>query len=623
MINSLSGSKLPAVLLGSSLGALLGLAEASTLLWTGVLTFGVRGAALSYLSIASGVYSILGLALALAVLLAARVLAFSPLRPSLRSTLAAIPALLTFYSVCVLGHYFLEYPIRSSGFLLTLGAAALLSSALWGWLPRSSPRAVTTSPSRGLFYRLILAAAPAAIVILLAAQGVSLATAPRLPPPKHSSNVLLITLDTLRPDRIGAYGYAAAKTPNLDRLAQSGALFRQAYTPIVLTGPAHAAILTSGYPVDHLMKENGQRIGARARTLAEIFRGEGYQTFAAVSVVHLDGHYSSLDRGFQSFRSSGRLSPFMCLSAFRIANTVMARLGFSGLWTPFRRGSLTVDDFTDWLEAHHREPFFAWIHIYDAHYPYGTGKAEAARAESLCSEIVNGTARENDPRVEQVSLLYDHGVASADFQVGRAVDALSKLGLRSNTLIVVASDHGETLVNPSVQRQYWFHHADVYEDTAHVTMIMSYPGKISPGVEIDSPVSLLDVAPTTLSLLGLDPGLQHFRGVDLVPLLDHRSLGGTRSCLMTQHAPNIPGLESWAVRQGCWKLVLRNPQGPVELYNPCQNSTESLNLAPKFPEIVTRLESCFRAHGRFFDVPGAPLSPLLSVAAGLHQLGYL
>jgi|GEM_PF-1452247 len=622
MINSLSGSKLPAVLLGSSLGALLGLAEASALLRIGVLSFGVRGAALSFLLISSGVYAIAGLALALAVLLAARVQAFSPLRPSLRSTVAVIPALLTFYSVVVLGHYFFEFPIHGSAFLLTLGAATLLSAALWWFLPWTGPRTAGAPPSRRLFRRLLLAVAPMTILILLAAQVVSLATARMLPSPSQPGNVVLVTLDTLRPDRVGAYGYSAAKTPNLDRLAQSGALFRQAYTPVVLTGPAHAAILTSGYPVDHLLKNNGQRIAGKRRTLAEIFREAGYQTFAAVSVVHLDGHYSSLDRGFQSFSSSGRLSPFMCLSAFRIANTVLTRLGFSGLWTPFRRGSLTVDDFEAWLATHGKAPFFAWIHIYDVHFPYGAEESEAARAEVLCSGLVNSTANMDDPRIEQVSLLYDHGVASADAQLGRVLDALSKLGLRSSTLIVVASDHGETLANPSVERRYWCRHADVYEDTAHVAMIMSYPGKISPGVEIDSPVSLLDVAPTTLSLLGLDLGSQHFRGFDLVPLLARRSSGKAHSCLMTQHAPNIPDLESWAVRQGCWKLILRSPRGPVELYNPCQDPGESLNLATKFPEIVTRLESCFRAHSRFFDVPGAPLAPH-SLDDDLHQLGYL
>ncbi len=622
MSNSLPGSKLPAVLLGSSLGALLGLAEASALLWMGVLSFGVRGAALSFLLIASVAYSLAGLGLALAVLLVARILAFSSLRPSLRSTLAAIPALLTFYSVGVLGHYFLEFPIRSSAFLLTLGAAALLSSALWWWLPWTGPRTAGAPPARRLFRRLALAVAPATTLILLAAQVVSLATARTLPPPSQPGNVVLITLDTLRPDHTGAYGYAAAKTPNLDRLAKSGAMFRQAYTPVVLTGPAHAAILTSGYPVDHRLKNNGQRIATKARTLAEIFRDAGYQTFAAVSVVHLDGHYSGLDRGFQSFHGSGRLSPFMCLSAFRIANTALIRLGSSGLWTPFRRGSFAVDDFMSWLATHGKAPFFAWIHIYDVHYPYGADESEAAKAEALCSEIVNTAANMGDPRIEQASLLYDHGVASADAQLGRILDALSKLGLRSNTLVVVASDHGETLANPAVERRHWCRHADVYEDTAHVAMIMSYPGKISPGVAIDSPVSLLDVAPTTLALLGMDRGAHHFRGVDLVPLLDRRPAGESHSCLMTQHAPNIPGLESWAVRQACWTLILRSPRGPAALYNSCQDPAESLNLATKFPRIATRLESCFRAHSRFFDVPGAPLT-LHPMDDDLHQLGYL
>ncbi|HKI01261.1 MAG TPA: sulfatase [Thermoanaerobaculia bacterium] len=612
------------MILGSSLGALLGLAEASALLWVGALKFGVPRAALSFLLTSATVYSVLGLVLAAVVLLIASALLSSPPHPGPRACLAAIPALLTFYSVCVLGHYFLEYPIRSPAFLLTLGAAALLSSSLWWALHTTWPRTVAGPSSHRLLRRALLATAPMTILILLAAQLVSLATTRMPPPPAQPGNVVLLTLDTLRPDRVGAYGYTAARTPNLDRLARSGVLFRQAYTPVVLTGPAHAAILTSGYPVDHLLKNNGQRIDAGIRTLPEIFRDAGYQTFAAVSVVHLDGHYSGLDKGFQSFSSSGRMSPFASLSFFRIANTALASLGLSGVWTPFRRGSRAVADFTSWLSVHHEEPFFAWIHIYDPHFPYGVEKAEISTADRLRSEIVNGADGPGDRRVLQLGLLYDLGVSSADVQVGRVLEALSKFGLRSNTLVVVASDHGETFANPSVDRRYWFHHMDIYEDTAHVAMMMSYPGKISPGLVIDSPVSLLDVAPTTLSLFGMDLRPQRFRGTDLLPILNRRAVSANRFCLMIQHAPGIPGLESWAVRQGCWKLVLRNPTtGPVELYNLCQDPAESLDLVARSPEIVSRLESCFRAQRRFFDVPAPPLSPLRALADDLRSLGYM
>jgi arylsulfatase A-like enzyme len=608
-----------AVVLGASLGALLGVVDAVALIRTDVLELAAPSAPLVHIGTTAAFYAAFGCALALAVVLLAAALRRTPLRVRPAATLAAVPALLVFYRICALAHYDLERPLRSGGFLLGLGAAALLAAVVWRALRALGARAAGTR-LRHVSRPLLLFGAP--VVLLVVAASLLSSTAPaQVPAAGRRSNLVLLTLDTLRADRVGAYGHAAARTPNLDRLAAAGALFRHAYTPVVVTGPAHAALLTSTHPVEHRLLSNGRHVRPEVPTLAEALAAAGYRTFAGVGVVHLDGTQSGLDRGFERFSNTGRLNPFMPLPLLRTVQAVLSGLRGPSLWTPFRAGSLAVDEFTRWLARNARHPFFAWIHLFDPHSPYGGPEARDVSLEAAFRAALQGSSvAPDDPRIGRLSALYDDGVASADRQVGRVLAALAEHDLAANTLVIAASDHGETFADPRVDQGFWFNHRDVYEDTARVVLAMSQPSRIPRGLVVEEPVSLLDVAPTALSLLGVENGRHRFRGVDLAPRLAGRGTAPADRCLVVQHAPNTPGLDSWAVRKGCSKLVLRSSNGPAELYDLCADPGESTDLAAKQPQAVSDLTACFRSERRFFAAAGAP--PPAPLVEQLRSLGY-
>jgi choline-sulfatase len=309
----------------------------------------------------------------------------------------------------------------------------------------------------------------------------------------------------------------------------------------------------------------------------------------------------------------------MSVSTIRILQTSLERLGLGGFWTPFRSGSETVDDLVRWLPTARKTPFFAWIHLFDPHFPYGPGFADHVTSERLRAAVLDGREPDREP-IEELFRLYTRGVGFADAQIGRVLTALSALDSNRDTLIVVTSDHGETLTNPAVERRYWFHHADVYEDTARAILVINHVSRIRPATRIAEPVSLLDILPTILSLTGVAAREPDFRGKDLAPLLLGRSVAPEhKRCLVVQHATNSD-LESWAVRQGEWKLVLRTPTGPAALYDLTTDPGETADRSADSPEVASRLRACFAEESHHYGSFGTAPRWLRE---DLRSLGYL
>ena len=263
--------------------------------------------------------------------------------------------------------------------------------------------------------------------------------------------MVLITVDTLRADRIGIYGHTSARTPVFDALARRGARFERAYAPAPITLPSHASLFTGRYPQGHGARHNGMRVRADVPVLAEAFVRAGFATGAFVGAFPLDKRFG-LARGFQVYGDR------MPRSAGVLANE--------------RPGASVVDEALAWLQTVKTAPYFLWVHLFEPHAPYGPA---------------------SDTRA--VAMRYDDEVAEADRQAGRLLAALGESATQA--VVVLAADHGEAFG----EHGEIAHSIFVYDTTLRVPLIIAGPG-ISPRV-VDSPVSLVDVAPTLARLAGL------------------------------------------------------------------------------------------------------------------------
>jgi len=289
-------------------------------------------------------------------------------------------------------------------------------------------------------------------------------------------NVVLISIDTLRADHVGCYGHPGDITPNMDRLADDGVRFSRVVSPVPLTLPSHATMLTGLIPPAHgIHKNESYRLAEAHNTLAEILKTEGYATAAFVSSFILDAQFG-LAQGFDVYDDDFRVSA--------------GRLTFSE-----RRGQETARLAIDWLDARERdEPFFLFVHFYDPHTAYNPPPTFAARWPG-------------NP--------YAGEVAYVDDCVGQVIDRLRGLGVYDETLIVVVSDHGEMLGEHGELTHGLF----IYESAINVPLIVKQPQSHAAGTVVDGAMGLVDVTPTICALLGLD-GADSFQGRYLLAAMD-------------------------------------------------------------------------------------------------------
>ncbi len=271
-------------------------------------------------------------------------------------------------------------------------------------------------------------------------------------------NLLLVTLDTVRADHLGCYGDAAAETPHLDALAGQGVRFAHAGSQAPLTLPSHTTILTGLLPPHHGIRNNGTApLAAGTPTLATVLAGAGYRTGAFVGAFVLD-HRFGLDHGFAVYDDE-----------------IERPTDASWLLEAQRPGDQVVDRALAWLAVADPRPFFLWVHLYDAHAPYNPPSPY----------------RERHPGQP-----YDGAIAFADAQVGRLLAALASRGLDGNTVVAVAADHGESLG----EHGELTHGLLLYEPVLAVPLLLRAPGLAAR--RVDTPVSLVDLAPSLAGLLG-------------------------------------------------------------------------------------------------------------------------
>lgn len=290
-------------------------------------------------------------------------------------------------------------------------------------------------------------------------------------------NVVLITLDTLRADHLGAYGATTVRTPHLDRLASQGVVFEQAMTTAPLTLPAHSSIMTGHFPPKHGVRDNGGFfLGPEQLTLAEILTERGYQTGATVGAFVLDSKWG-LDQGFAIYQDDFDLTNVKAMSLASV-----------------NRPGNEVDDLAlKWMDTVTDQRFFAWLHLYDPHAPY------------ISPEPYRSEYRGHP---------YRGAIAFTDAQVGRVFAYLEERGLADNTIVIVTADHGEGLGEHGEETHGFF----VYESSMRVPLIVHAPGRGLTPRRVSQPVRTVDILPTVLDLLGTTPP-EPIEGVSLLPLM--------------------------------------------------------------------------------------------------------
>jgi arylsulfatase A-like enzyme len=305
----------------------------------------------------------------------------------------------------------------------------------------------------------------------LALASTACAPAPESAPPRPA-NLVVVSLDTLRRDHLGCYG-ADFATPRLDRFASEGALFESAFAPTPITLPTHASLLTGTTPPRHGLVDNALfALEPAAITLAETVKGAGFTTGAFVSAFVLDAQFG-LAQGFDEYDDR-------------------FQIGFGGtLGVEERSATATTDAVLAWLDRRPPGPLFLWVHYFDPHRPWRAPEPFASAAPT--------------PYAAEIQYL--------DHELGRLLDGLAARGLFDTSAIVIAADHGEGLGEHGEET----HGAFVYQSTVAVPLLVRAPG-VEPGRRIAGNVSLVDVAPTLLDLVGIESGA-HVQGVSLAPAL--------------------------------------------------------------------------------------------------------
>lgn len=382
-------------------------------------------------------------------------------------------------------------------------------------------------------------------------------------------HVVLVTIDTLRADRVGAYGYAAAKTPAIDALAAAGLRVGQAFATAPVTLTSHASLLSGLYPPAHGARHNGVAMAPGVPTLATILKAQGFATGAFVGAFPLERRFG-LAAGFDVY---GDRLP-------RLAN---------GKPADERPGEDVVDEALAWRTTTGAARTFLWVHLFEPHAPYGDptdGRPVAAR--------------------------YDDDIAEADRQVGRLLAGLG--AERASTVVVVAADHGEAFGEHGEIGHSLF----VYDTTLRVPLVLQGPG-VAPGTA-PGPVSLVDVAPTVLGLLGV-----------AAPAMDGRAFAGPTAVAFDPSRVLYADTEApwrdfgWSplrsVRAGGLKFI----QAPTpELYDVAQDAGESSNLLPARASGLAPLRAALAEAVRDRAPAAAGTSPADAEARRrLQALGYL
>ena len=425
-------------------------------------------------------------------------------------------------------------------------------------------------------------------------------------PSSAAPNILLLSVDTLRADRLSSYGYERNTTPNIDRLLAAGVRFTRARTVEPLTAPALASMLTSLPPHEHGSSRNGLRMRDKLISFSKILGRRGYATAAFVGNWTLQDRLTGLAEHFETYAS------------------VLNRKR----WLGMIRSEATAEDLNeralDWLDGHlaapRDKPFLLWVHYVEPHGPY---ELHGSMLDQLGLGFVADGLEAGDR--------YDTEVAWVDARIGDLLEAVYRRVPRSETLVVFVSDHGESLGDHG----YWGHGRHVYDATLHIPMGLTWEGEIASGV-LTEPALIVDLAPTLLSAAGQEVP-DFFQGFDWMPVL--RGAGAApadRATFYQSHRGTVLGKEdgSQARRRGLLEVariqnelkeILRVTNGRLRLYDlerdPAENGRRKSAAKEPSPELAAWLAEVRRGLELADELPPPSLTD--EDLKEMRALGYI
>lgn len=444
---------------------------------------------------------------------------------------------------------------------------------------------------------------PGAALLLWCAACTHEQPAPTSPPEVAAGarNLILISVDTLRADRLGAYGYDRPTSPFLDQLAAEGAVFENARSTSSWTIPAHGSMLTGLYPRRHGLRGFADMFPEDVTTLAQRLQARGFETIGHSNIWILDPG-RGFDRGFDDFTLN-----MPKLDGIGAAPTINQRA-------------------SRWLARREPGRFFLFLHYYDVHSHY----RPMARYREMFAGPYEGPADGTTEQMErhrtgEVSLdaadashlsdLYDAGIRQMDTELERFLGNLERKGLLDETLVILTSDHGEEFLDHGL----FLHGANLYEETVRVPLILRGPG-VPAGTRFDATASLVDVTPTAMALLGLPPP-DDVDGVDL-------SLAWRAPELVDEERPIFfetdqwkpdSGRLRWAVVSGHTKLHAADGLDEAQQYDLAADPTERAAVSAIDENLRSMLDT-YRASGRP-AAAGPAMKP--EIARKLRELGYV
>jgi arylsulfatase A-like enzyme len=448
-------------------------------------------------------------------------------------------------------------------------------------------------------------------------------------------NLLLLSVDTLRADHLGAWGHPQETSPHLDALAESGVRFADATAQWPKTWPSMASMLTGRLPTQTGVRHAPRRpLPARNRTLAEILGENGYGTAAVVSNANL-GRQFAFDQGFDHFVEAWMKEHVRLFGDAPFQNR-------PGLVKRLVHAPGVIDEGLDWLEGRDPgTPFFLWLHFMEPHGPYlppeeyaeifrGTYPSRPAPQRALPDYQIQ---RRPDGRpVTDVGFYeanYAGEIRAFDEELGRLLRELERRGLRGRTLVVLTADHGE---NMDEHRYYLEHGALPFQPGVHVPLLLSLPGVLPEGRVVVPPVGLVDLVPTVLEILEV-PAPPDLAGRSLMPAIEGVEEPSRPVFL---EAGRVEPSQR-AVRRGPWKLVhfrsarergqLRRSEW--ELYHLGEDPGEERNVIGQHPEVAAELRAALEDYSRTAAASDGPADVLEEedldpeIRDQLRALGYL
>lgn len=409
-------------------------------------------------------------------------------------------------------------------------------------------------------------------------------------------NIILISIDTLRADHVGAYGYGRDTTPNIDHFAKEAVVFMETASTAPKTLPSHASIFTSLLPSHHgALSNRGFRVPEDSLMMAEILRDAGYRT-----VSFNDGGLMEAKFGFSQ--------------GFEIYDS-----------TPLKsRFETRVGPAKDWIAANRDSRFFLFLHTYEVHLPLEPPEFyfdlfRRQDADHHPGDLVFGVQKRNELKkteiaesdLEHVIDLYDAAIRSMDAAFQDLIQFLADVELLDNTLIVFTSDHGEEY---GERGRIAAHGSTLYDEVIRVPLIVRFPGGRYGSTIVDRQVSSLDILPTVMDVADIAP-MKHFEGRSLTGVVRGRSREESVAFSETGNGKFA------SARDGTWKLLRRPKQN--WLFHLLEDPGETHNAAPRFRDTFSRLERALDAALAARPMRSNPFEPDEETNERLRALGYI